>query len=502
MEPTGLEFGGTDRFQIVRPLGAGGMGAVYQAFDRERRVEVALKTLLALTPDALLRFKEEFRALARSEPSSPESHRHRRAVRGGARLVLHDGADRRRRLSQARSSRRGSSTRNIDGGEDRRSPDDGGSGQRHARAIPGLGRGTLRACLPQLVGGLEALHAAGKVHRDIKPSNVLVTREGRVVVLDFGLVTDADRRELSRRFIIVGTVGYMAPEQAAGEPSARLPTGTRSASCCTKRSPASLPFVGPPLNVMTAKQQLAPQPPRSISHIPKDLDALCCQLLRFDPTRAARCAPHLRSAGHQGRGRSRHQLAVGGNAVVALRRPRSAARRARERAQRRQARQAARRLCHRRIGRRADGAGPPLHRRPRAHRSRHADSREGRCYERESVPFKAVDSLIDNMTRHLMKVRANEILDSLPSNLALLSQVFPVLRRVEAVAERDTIASRSSAIREISAIDSSEPYASSSNGRRRSTRSSSSSTIYSGPTKTRWRCWPRSCASPRRRRCC
>src|SRR5260370_33263516 len=63
MEPTGLEFEGTERFQIVRPLGAGGMGAVYQAFDRERRIQGALKTLLALTPDGLLRFKEEFRAL-------------------------------------------------------------------------------------------------------------------------------------------------------------------------------------------------------------------------------------------------------------------------------------------------------------------------------------------------------------------------------------------------------------------------------------------------------
>ena len=75
----------------------------------------------------------------------------------------------------------------------------------------------LRDALIQLVRGLSALHAAGRLHRDIKPSNVLVYNDGRVVILDLGLVIDTSSRHTSDSDQVVGSMIFAAPEQAAGE---------------------------------------------------------------------------------------------------------------------------------------------------------------------------------------------------------------------------------------------------------------------------------------------
>src|ERR1019366_2424350 len=201
------------RFEIVRDLGEGGMGVVYEALDRDSGARVALKTLKHTNPEALARLKREFRAMQDLQHPSLVGLRELVFENGRWFIVMDlvEGVD---FISHVRTfpwSR---------GGEDDHSGTRATGSAPTMRAIPLVpfdapffDEVKLRAALQQVVEALEACHTAGFVHRDVKPSNVLVTRAGKVVVLDFGLVTDT-RSEASTQGV-VGTPAYMAPEQAA-----------------------------------------------------------------------------------------------------------------------------------------------------------------------------------------------------------------------------------------------------------------------------------------------
>src|SRR5262249_30702001 len=147
------------RFEIRRRLGAGGFGTVYEALDRGRNARVALKSLARQDPRAPYRFKQEVRAPA--DISHPKPGELYELPGHGERWFF---------------------SMELVHGQDLRS---------HVkRAAPGpvFDELQMRAALRQLASGLCFLHEAGKLHRDIKPSNVMVNRDGRVVLLDFGLV--------------------------------------------------------------------------------------------------------------------------------------------------------------------------------------------------------------------------------------------------------------------------------------------------------------------------
>ncbi len=176
----------TDRFEIRRQLGAGAFGVVYEAFDRERSAPVALKALASVDPGSIYDLKREFRSLAGVvHPNLVALHElFREGDRWFFTMELVLGRDFREHVGRDRGQR-------------------------------------LRAALRQLCEGVAALHRAGKLHRDLKPSNALVTPEGRVVLLDFGLAAELRPKAFDREggpSEVVGTGPYMAPEVGLGKP--------------------------------------------------------------------------------------------------------------------------------------------------------------------------------------------------------------------------------------------------------------------------------------------
>ena len=185
-------------YEIVGPLGAGGMGEVYRARDTKLGREVALKVLpdaLAREAERQARFEREARLLASLNHASIATLHGFEEADGSRFLVME-----------------------LVPGETLE--------ERLARGPLADRRGALDLAR-QIADALEAAHAKGIVHRDLKPGNVKITPEGRVKVLDFGLAkalesdggsADAsDSPTLTRAGAVLGTAAYMSPEQARGQ---------------------------------------------------------------------------------------------------------------------------------------------------------------------------------------------------------------------------------------------------------------------------------------------
>jgi eukaryotic-like serine/threonine-protein kinase len=187
------------RYEILSPLGAGGMGEVYLAHDTQLDRQVAVKILpteIASDPQDLLRFLQEARAASKLK-SANVAHIYEIGEAEGLRFIAMEyveGQSLREKISE--------------------------------RQLPAVD--ILRIAL-QLARALEEAHSKGVVHRDIKPENIVVTAEGEVKVLDFGVAKldavlpsvtdDTPESELATRVmtspgVVLGTVSYMSPEQA------------------------------------------------------------------------------------------------------------------------------------------------------------------------------------------------------------------------------------------------------------------------------------------------
>ena len=234
-------------------------------------------------------------------------------------LVLHDGADRRRRSPRAAPRRAGARGRGrrrahgAHGAHPRRRRPGAFSRCDPAKPKPSAPRSiaAVRDAFAQLARGLTALHAAGLSHLDVKPSNVLVDRAGRVVVVDFGLVRHVDAsaaphdgaRSGSDPRSISGTPTWMAPEQYAGEgvgpASDAYALGLMLYAALTgvpAFAPASVPVM------WLAKQTTQPTPPDAlVRDVPADLSALALELLRADCAAAGRRRDRAAARGRRAR---------------------------------------------------------------------------------------------------------------------------------------------------------------------------------------------------------
>jgi len=447
------EWTGTSRYEVIGCLGRGAMGVVYEAFDRERRQQVAIKTLLNFDAAALYLFKQEFRTLSDVQHTNLV-HLHELVVAEDGQVFfameLVRGSDFRRYVE--RRETRGSSDPASVVVNLRRGPDHETMRARSATDRdadrPGLASSAtdsgrplerspadmdrLRRALRQLVEGVEALHSAGKLHRDIKPSNVLVTPEGRVVLLDFGVATElpGHLEEMSESSgEVVGTARYMAPEQACGATPMPASDWYSVGVVLYEALAGRAPFVGRAVDVLTMKAALdAPPPSLCAEGVPPDLDALCQALLHRDPAMRPAGAEILRRLGVTDTSAPPPPVAAveAASALIGREEHLKVLHEAFDEARSGEG------MTVRVAGAAGMGKSTVVHRfLDDLVKSRQAVVLRGRAYERESIPYKVVDSVVDALSRQLMRFADDGAPLPLPADAWALGRLFPVLQRVK-----------------------------------------------------------------------
>ena len=252
--PAGKLIG--QRYEIVRLVGRGGMGAVYEAKDLELERKVAIKVIreeLAAEPEVLRRFKQEL--------ITARQVSHRNVVRifdlgesDGTKFITMEfveGVDLCTLLQE-----------------------------RGAFSLPEAIEVMRQAC-----AGVEAAHAEGVIHRDLKPANVMLSENGRVHVMDFGIARSAESSGMTQTGAVVGTLEYMAPEQAKGEATDQrsdlyalglifyeLLTGAQAFKADTPFGSLYRRTQGPP-----------PDPDREKTTVPLAVKAILFRMLQVEP---------------------------------------------------------------------------------------------------------------------------------------------------------------------------------------------------------------------------
>jgi serine/threonine protein kinase len=427
------EFSVGSRFSVRRFLGSGAFGVVYEAYDLQRVSLVAIKTLKQVTPESLYRLKREFRSLADlRHPNLVQLHELHCVndiwfitmelvdgvsfLRWVRPLVERKTAD---EPSTQPDQDRDQTTHTLDGGWPTVS-------QSHGSDRSVLDPVRLRAAMAQLCTGVAVLHRAGRLHRDLKPSNVLVTPEGRVVILDFGLITELVPSGTVTGQEFAGTPVYMAPEQMSGQPVGASDWYSVGVMLCVALT-GKVPFHGSLLEMLGQKVRVDDVDLSELSAAePQEFAALSRALMRSEANLRPRAEDVLALVGSPAQfpvppsngmevigreaelnrfGHSLDRVRAGGTVVFRLRGESG-------------------------VGKSALAQAFVQS----AINSRNALVLEGRCFERESVPFKALDSVVDALSHFLKRLPHSEVEALLPFDPLAAARLFPVLERVRSFA--------------------------------------------------------------------
>lgn len=426
------------RFELLEKLGEGGMGVVYRALDRERGVQVALKTLRGVTPEAVLRFKTEFRSLRDiRHPNLVELGElfesegtwffTMELVRGVPLLAYVRGQsdDKSPPSTDSAVMKLGDDVATIVtpseeattlAGVNDTIPD--------ARPAPAVDQPKLRQALAGLASGLSALHAAGKIHRDVKPSNVLVDGTGRAVLLDFGVVAE---RHAVDDHMIMGTVSYMAPEQARGDVVGPAADWYAMGVVLFQALTGRLPLAAQSEALILLKQHTAAPEVSRFVDAPDDLARLCNGLLDREPNARPREHEIFKLLGVP---RTVHEVAW---APASLEGRLFVGRRA-ELGELEAALTASVAGAVAVVIEGESGVGKTalVDHFCEVVRATHkkATVLRGRCHQRERVAFNAFDGIVHELARWLIARRETKVAELVPARVAELVAVFPDLAAV------------------------------------------------------------------------
>ncbi len=412
---------GWSRFEVVRRVGAGGMGVVYEARDRTTGERVAIKTLQEHDATALYRLKKEFRGLQNIVHRNLIQFRELVEEAGEWFLVMElvEGCD---ALQYVRST--------CQPLELELATTDAAVGstlpvEASVSFTPPRDYDRVRSVVTQIASALDHLHASGRVHCDIKPSNVLVDGTGRAIVLDLGLAR-VTRGPVSSTDGLAGTVPYISPEQVMGHSPAAASDCYALGVVLFELLTGCWPFRGSAVQILSAKCSSDPPALAELSPtIPRELSELCASLLHRDPTLRPTARDVLRvlaateplpqaiyveRSAFFGRGPELARLHAaldrvrGGDTQLVWVRG-------------------------------ASGVGKTSLVKHFLDEVNGADvlALTARCHERETVPFKAVDGIIDALTSFLRSREEAEVASFLPRHVTELCAAFPVLGRVPSI---------------------------------------------------------------------